>query len=309
MPRFKVQRELFRPVVGEATQWRDLERDCDLGAGGLIKTRAAPDRLSVGAYSSRKPRGMDTDLLEILQLICIEAGRPEWRIKYQRRGTCVGQAAATCADIVMAVSHLAAGNKFPGRASVATMYAGSRVESGGQPGFWDGSNGSWVAKWANKWGVALLEELGLDDTNRQDDERLGIRWASSRYGVPEEFESLSQERPIVMTPLVTNTDEAAVAIEGGAPIIDCSNLIPTGKTDSSGLSPVRRSGGHATVFAAVRYHSGTKDFLYLNSWSEDWGDKGMVWISERDAQRILDQRDSYAFIGVTGLEPLNGLHL
>lgn len=308
MPRIQTSdRDRNKPVIGEARSVRELEYRYSIGLGGLTKpTEHAGDAVSTFT-AGRAPSKIDTNLLDVLKVACTENGRPEWRIKYQSRGTCVGQAAATAADMVMAVSWLVFDNEFPGRASVAAMYAGSRVESAGRPGWWDGSNGSWVAKWVRQWGVLLLEELDLPDTSRWEDERLGVRWAASRSGVPSGFEDTADERPILLTPFVETTDEAALAIESGSPIVDCSNLIPTGRTDRRGMSPVRRSGGHATVFAAVRWRDdGDPEFLYLNSWSEDWGDEGMVWISQRDAQAILNQNDSYAFTGVGGLEPLPG---
>ena len=233
---------------------------------------------------------------------CAEESKVKYNWRYQKRGTCVGQAASTAAEIVMAVAWLVFDKKFPGRAAVATSYAGSRVEVAGQPGNWDGSNGSWVAEFVTKWGVALLSELGLQEDELDADERLAVQWAASRSGVPDKFEKIARERPIVNAPLVTESDELIACMESGNPVVDCSNLIPVDR-DTDNTVPVQRSGGHATVFGGIRWRKDVCDILYINSWSESWGRNGCVWITLNDAMRILSQGDSYAFIGVQGLAP------
>ena len=196
---------------------------------------------------------------------------------------------------------------------MANIYAGSRVEAAGRPGGWDGSNGSWAAKYCRNWGVVTLREIGLPNDSLSDDERLAVRWTASRSGVPAEYETLARERPIFQTPLVTSIEELLLALDSGSPVANCSNLIPTGRVDSRGVSPVRRSGGHCTLFWAVRWIDGEPYFLYQNSWGPNWGQVvypsdqpvGSVWITARDALAILNQRDSHALVGIGGLEPLD----
>lgn len=303
MPRWYNRNDL-RPVVGEFTDLEALVRYYQRGPGSVSKpTRAFSQPLSEWSGAPKKPRKIDTNLWEVLRL-CLKESKIEFAHKYQRSGTCVGQATATCSDIAMSIGWLL-DKQFPGRASVAVAYTGGRVEYAGRPGSWQGSNGSWAAGFVTKWGVGLLKELELPETTLLDDERLALRWTATRAGIPDKFEQMSRVRPILSAPLITNLDEAAIAIEAGAPIIDCSNLIPSGRMDSSGVSRVSRGGGHATTIAAVRWlKSGESQWLYVNSWSENWGSEGMVWLTSSDFQAILNQQDSYAFAGVGGLAPL-----
>jgi hypothetical protein len=208
--------------------------------------------------------------------------------------------------MVMAVAWLVFDKLIPGRAAVATGYAGSRVEVASQPGGWDGSNGNWIAEFMTKWGVAVLPEIGLGEQELDADERLAVQWASSRAGVPEKFELIAKERPIVRAPQVTTAEELIACLESGNPVIHGSNLIPRDRDTPNTTVSIARSGGHLTVFGAIRWPSGGGDphILYVNSWSDSWGTDGCVWITLQDAVRILNQDDAFAFIGIQGLNPV-----
>lgn len=285
--------------IGEFKDLDDVKRHYQL-IGGLHGTPTP--RLSLSqAYKIEEPRHQDTNMIEILDA-CLEEHKVPNKWRYQKRGTCVGQSAATAADIAMAVAWLVFGKKYPGRAAVATSYAGSRVEVAGQPGSWDGSNGSWVAEFVTRWGVTTLEELGLENDELDADERLAVSWTASRSGIPEKFEEISKQKPIANAPLVTTEQELIALMESGNPVVDCSNLIPV-DNDTDDVVPVRKSGGHATVFGGIRWRGPKPDILYVNSWSKNWGRNGCVWISIRDALRILAQGDSYGFVGIHGLAP------
>lgn len=238
-----------------------------------------------------------------------------WKPQFQNRGTCVGQAGKLAADSCLAVNHLVFGRVWPGPACVAGMYAGSRVDVAGRPGRWDGSNGSWLAKWAtSRGGVLLMSDINLPWQTLAADERLAVAWTASRAGVPTAREEEAKDNPITRAPLVTTFEEAAAAIENLGVVVNCSNLIPSGRRDRHGFSPVRRSGGHATVFWAVRRNP--DGLLYENSWSGEWASAnwewrfpddqppGAVWVDRNDSDAILRQRDSYAFFGVGGFAPL-----
>jgi hypothetical protein len=204
--------------------------------------------------------------------------------------------------MVMSVAWLIFNKIYAGRAAVATAYAGSRVEVAKRPGRWDGSNGAWVAKFLTDWGVATLEELGLENDELVEDERLALQWCASRSGVPEKFENIARERPIRNAPMVVDQDELIACLESGNPVLDASNLIPDNR-DTDDVVPVRRRGGHLTVFGGIRWRNGEPEILYVNSWSRNWGRNGCVWISMRSALSILSQRDSFALIGIQGLDP------
>jgi hypothetical protein len=233
-----------------------------------------------------------------------------WRPQYQRRGTCVGQGHKLGADVLMALAQLTDQMTFPGTAAVAPIYAGSRVDIAGRPGPWDGSNGSWACRFLREFGVVTLAELELDPQSREEDERLAVRWCASRDGVPTREEGIARTRPILTTPLVQSPREAGKLIQAGNPVIQCSNYIPNGRRDDIGFSPAVRSGGHCTAFLGVRYDP--FGLLYANSWG-DWGHgpmwpddqpQGSVWVTERDADRMIGQQDTHALIGIRGLAPL-----
>lgn len=293
--------DLVRPSVGEFRNVEDIKNFYNR-SGAVSLPPGIPRVPTVkSCYKVYAAKKQDLNMVDIIKA-CAQESKITYNWRYQKRGTCVGQAASTAAEIVMAVAWLVFDKKFPGRAAVATNYAGSRVEVGGQPGSWDGSNGSWVAEFVSRWGVALLSELGLGDEELDADERLAVQWTASRSGVPDKFEKIARDRPIVNTPLVTEEDELIACMESGNPIVDCSNLIPIDR-DTDSTVPVQRSGGHATVFGGIRWVKDTCDILYINSWSEQWGRGGCVWITLKDAMRILAQGDSYAFIGIQGLAP------
>lgn len=295
------QGDLTRPCVGEFRGIEDIKKFYE--RGGALLPPGTPHSPTVSqCYKLRAPLKQDVDLVEILKAAYAERGvKLKWR--YQKRGTCVGQGAATAADMVMAVAWLVFDKKIPGRAAVCTGYAGSRVEVAGQPGGWDGSNGNWIAEFMTKWGVAVLPEIGLDEDELDADERLAVQWAASRAGVPEKFELIAKERPIIRAPQVTSAEELIAAIESGNPVIHGSNLIPRDRDTPNSTVPVARSGGHLTVFGAIRWVGGEPQILYVNSWSDSWGTGGCVWITMADAVRILNQDDAFAFVGIQGLAP------
>lgn len=234
-----------------------------------------------------------------------------WRPQYQKRGTCVGQGAKLAGDTLEAVFCKLEGATWVGRCSVAGMYAGSRVEIARQPGRWDGSNGSWVAKYVMQYGMLMLKDLGLDENSRDEDENLATKWTASREGIPAEYEALAKKYPITKAALVTNFEEAAKAIENGYPVINCSNRIPSSRKDRDGFATASRGGGHCQLFWAVRYGQ-RPGLLQQNSWSENFaasGGKypedqpaGSVWHDVSEVNRILGQGDSFSFAGPGGFQ-------
>jgi len=294
-------RDLITPSVGEFRSLDDTKRFY-ARVGALIKASLPTVPTVSQCYRLWAPKKQNVDLVEILKE-CYNARNIALKWRDQIRGTCVGQAGATASDLVMAVAWLIFDKKVPGRACVSTGYAGSRVEVGGKPGAWDGSNGSWIAQFNNKWGVAVLNEIGLGEDELVQDERLAIQWAASREGVPEKFELITKTRPIIRAPQVTTAEELIACLESGNPVIHGSNLIPY-DLNTNDVVPVYRGGGHCTVFGAIRWRiDGTPEILYINSWGLDWGQNGCVWITLTNAVRILNQDDAFAYIGIQGLAP------
>lgn len=302
----------WRKVIGEG---RPIEQWYDRFSAWVPPSKVQiASRPQVSQISTRKPVKRDTFLWEMLEIAIDEnelGELGEWRPQKQQRGTCVGQGWKLGCDTAAAMAYIFFNKVFPGRMAVATIYAGSRVEIAGRPGWSDGSNGYWAAEWVTEYGCTTLRELGLSEDSRYEDERLAVRWTGSRSGVPAKFEEMAEERPVQMTPRVSNIEEALLAIDSGSAISICSNLIPSGQCDKDGVSRVRRRGGHCMLIWGVQYLRGEPVFLCQNSWGP-WGSPSMdgqpvgsVWITAGDLQSILNQNDSHAIVGLGGLEPLD----
>jgi hypothetical protein len=242
---------------------------------------------------------------------------------------CVGQSHSSGATCVMAVSSLLSGLKFPGRAAVAPIYGGSRVEVGKQVGRWDGSTGSWAADWLSvKGGVVTLLEMGLDDNPKtekewlatmQRDERSAVAWAASRDGVPANYEQMSKLKPIRSAPLVSTVEEVRASIGNLTPVNICGQVHPSQSLTDKGVSKsISRGGGHSTLLIG-QYFDGTNWWYdHLQSWW--WYYQGgfcrpinaidkqfarcVTRIPESWLKSWLVERDCYALVGVQGLEPV-----
>lgn len=292
--------DLTTPVVGEFTGNDDIVRFYSSGGGWSPPPANSMKTVSQVSKSKGPSRKTDVNLIDVLSE-CLDVHDIEFKWRSQARGTCVGQASATCCDIVMAVSWLLSDSKFPSRSAVSTTYAGGRVEVSKNPGRWDGSWAISSATFCRDWGVATLEDIGLEETELVEDERLGIRWAAMSDGVPEKFETIAKTKPIIQTPAVTTAEELIKAIEAGCPVAHGSTLIP-GQPNKNGVANVYSRGGHSTVFGGIRWVSGNVQVLYVNSWGLDWGIGGSVWIEMSDAVRILRAGDSFAYVGISGLD-------
>lgn len=244
-----------------------------------------------------EPPEEDVDLLSyLLKLV------PGWKRQKQQRGTCVGQGFKLAIDTLMAVNNIMSGLVFPGRAAVCTIYGGSRVDVAGKPGRWDGSYGWAAIKWLHQFGVVTLEAMGLEEDALWDDESIAVSYAGRREGVPKEFEDVAKETPIKQYHNLTSSREAAWLLRMGHPVVQCSNLIPSGNVDSDGVSRPRRSGGHCTAVLATRYRNGKRQFAYDNSWGGNWGIEGRVWILDSDLDDMISRGDSYVPIGMHGVD-------
>jgi hypothetical protein len=249
-----------------------------------------------------------------------------WR-QFQKRGTCVGQMMKTALDMLntrLAVfyPHVNKHVLLPdapkeqlARFSVCAQYGAARVEVADQRGRWDGCAVSWIAEAVERVGALFRYQLELPehhDANYaqqrelEPDEALAVEWANSREGVPAEYErNMNHVRDWFKfkCPPVTNIESLAFCMVNMISVGQGSNLIPTGRVNSRGVSDVEESGGHSTLFAGIRDAGGasflsrspkTWEFKYLNSWGLDWGDNGAVWISAAHAEAMLNQRDCYA---------------
>ena len=53
-------------------------------------------------------------------------------------------------------------------------------------------------------------------------------------------------------------------MESANPVVHGSNLIPYDRNTNEAV-PVRRAGGHLTVFGGIRWRNGVPEILYVNS--------------------------------------------
>lgn len=237
----------------------------------------------------------------------------KYQPQFQKQGTCGGQSGKNSWDIATAFSSVAYNTVFPGRCSVAGMYAGSRVDIAQQPGKWQGTCGCWVADFGSKFGGVLLQDLNIDENyyyaqGMDPDETLAMQWANSYEGVPQKYEQLAKVHPLGSIAQPRNAREAGKLIQKGFPCIVGCDLIPTGRRDSSGFSQLQKMSGHLTSFIAVRYNP--FGLLYLNSWGLDWA-KGpvmvedqwpcTVWLDESSCDAMIRQGDTFGFGSTKGL--------
>lgn len=233
---------------------------------------------------------------------------PGWKPQNQNYGTCVGQAAKLAQDVTAAVTSILYPHlyKWQGRFSVAATYAGGRVEIARQSGRWEGSSCSWSAEFSKQYGGLLLNQLNLSEDDLTNDEALAIKWTASRDGIPSNFEQLCKQNPFSNCKPIRSTQEADYYLKRACPLIQGSTLIPTGVRNKYGISPLRRAGGHATAFLGRKVDIDA--YLYCNSWRlSGWGTGPKfpddmpdcsVWITRNDMAAIIDQRDTYAIIGL-----------
>lgn len=233
---------------------------------------------------------------------------------FQRNGTCVGQGVSKCCIILQAIDYFLHGRVKQSRASAGLIYALSRVEVGRNPGRWDGSNGSWAAEALVKYGIPTLEDLGLSDHEMYADERNGVSFAASRAGVPDNIESKIGEVKAVKTVVCEDFEMSYTMATRGYPTYICSNLIPTGRRDSRGASPLARRGGHCVAISAYVVEDGYPRALYDNSWGpheeegkvtdSKWSSgplyedqpEGTVYVYEKEFNRLCESGDCHIIL-------------
>ena len=240
----------------------------------------------------------------------------KWLHQYQKFGTCVGQMEKHNNDDSMALSCLLYMDEWQGRSSVAGAYTFSRVEIGGQPGRWEGSNVVRAKAGSKKYGILLLKDLNLADDDRDNDENLAMKWTASKQGVPALYEDKAALRFIENVVEPESIMMAAKLVQAGVCFGFGSTYIATGKCNSQGISPCRRNrGGHAQAIRGVRYTYDGKphSFLQQQTWYPGWaqGPKGLpdqppesVWVSAADFWIQIQDGDCRGSIGVHGLSSM-----
>ena len=277
------------------------------------------------SFALAAPHAMDEPFTEVflmsyLVAACREKYGDNWKFQPQHQldGTCVGQSHKILCDVGMAANRFRHGTTFPGRACVASNYAGGRVEIARQPGRWQGSNGSWSAEFLVDYGILLLDDIGLPHDAMRQDELLALRWTASHLGVPVEYETIAKTKPFEASQQVLTTDEVSAALQADQPVNICTPYIPSRHRNADGISSVSRRSGHSTLIVGQRMVGRRKVFAYLQSWG-DWAagpygwynydkegafESSIVDITEEALRAILKSRDCYTFTTPEGLQKM-----
>jgi hypothetical protein len=277
----------------------------------LLKMSRSANPIDIDQLMVLPPR--DTHLFDVFTTVMKQINGPDWKYRpqYQHYGTCVGQSSKMAADLLMAFNAIFYQMVFPGRAAVAGMYTFSRVEIGGQPGRWEGSNGYQAAAGMIKYGVLLLKDIGLPEDAREADENLAMKWTASKAGVPDNFQQMAGNILVSDVVVPKSIQMAAKLIQAGSPQFVGTTYIPIGQRNSDGISRCQRGReGHEMCVCGVEWKNGSPwKFLQLNTW-DTWGTGplpgttpvGSVWISASDYEKQMADGDSSSIVGVNGLK-------
>jgi hypothetical protein len=191
--------------------------------------------------------------------------------------------------------------KYPGRLATETIY-GARRHSG------EGMAVIFAVEYLKKHGIALRKKYGKYDLTKYDS-RIGTRWGST--GVPKEVTDETKENTISDFALITTVQEARDSLYNGYGLTVGSNYGFTNKRDKNGISRQSGSWGHCMAWIGMddtRQRSDELLFLIQNSWGPNWNGGplilgqplGSFWITETDAQGMLNQKQAYAISNVNG---------
>lgn len=253
---------------------------------------------------------------------------PTWARGAQAIGDCVSWGWELCCTMTLAIQAKLGTSEFITEAATESIYGGSRVEADGGRlgGYSDGSYGGAAAKWMRDWGCVLRldysKETGIaeHDLTRYSGDKAKA-WGNFGCGGKDDagradgkLDLIAKKYPATVVP-IRNTDEAAAAIQNGYPIAVCSG-VGFGQMKRNAEGVVRASGrwSHCMMFGGVRWVGGNPQFRLFQSWgkSASGPDPGIEhqavsdcswWISEGDAQRILDADDSFAISFLDGFPP------
>ncbi|MGL4419386.1 MAG: hypothetical protein ACRCZF_01855 [Gemmataceae bacterium] len=215
-------------------------------------------------------------------------------------GACVGFGTAS------AIEHLACVQIASGRAgsfrpvAAEVIYAGSRVEIGGNRIRGDGSVGAWAARFVRDYGVLPRSLLNTFDLRSYDPARCR-EWGNR--GVPDELEPALRQFPVQSIATLGSWAECRAAIRQGYPGIVCSSQGFEMKRDADGACRPRGTWMHCMAIIGVRGGARPGGFL-LNSWgaAAHTGPRvpanapvGGFWCDAAVLDQMLRQGDSWAF--------------
>jgi hypothetical protein len=233
---------------------------------------------------------------------------PNW----QTIGDCCGEAGTMGAQVLstIQIDKLKRNEEWKGPFSVEFTYASSRVEiGGGRIRGKDGSNGVWIADSMKKLGLLRRDKYGKYDLTKYRPD-LGRAWGRTGVGVPDELEKIAKEHPIKTAALVTTWAEACDCIANGFPVLMCSSVGYTDKTDKDGfLRHANIIWYHAMLLAGIDTASRRQGGLIVNSWGPDWisgpqhslgTPSGCFWADAQNIEKALREGDSFALSNFVG---------
>lgn len=294
------------------------------GASGWVNDaeaiRAAADELPTRVFADT-PAGQTRDLppsVYLWQLYRKLTGRDPPLKDQNPTGSCVGFGNTTAIERTLAADIAQRG----GDASEFTLfseevtYAGSRVEANGgkcpirptrlDP-YGDGSNGSWAAKWATKWGMVPKGKYGSLDLTEYSASRARA-WNYS--GVPDELEPVARKFPVKDATRIANWTDAKRALANGYGIGVCSSQGFVRQRDANGVAKPGPSWAHCMCLDGYHVEGGREYGHIENSWAKTnyhvgpvgWGAPTTAgfWAESEVIDRMLRQGDSWAYSGAVG---------
>jgi hypothetical protein len=221
-------------------------------------------------------------------------------------GSCVSFGTNNAVERTMACE-IVAGDPEEFRSLVEEVtYGGSRVEVGGGQINGDGSVGAWAADFVRRWGVVARGVYGSFDLREYSEV---VCRQFGRQGVPALLEAEAKIHPVSDTTLVTSWQDAMRFLAVGHGIAVCSDQGFTMQRDARGIC--YPSGTWQHCMAIDGYVADVDDgYVHIeNEWGEDahtgpvgWGEPSSAgfWAPRKTFERMLRQRDTWAFAGVSG---------
>jgi len=228
-------------------------------------------------------------------------------------GSCVGFGTVAAIEHVMC-AEIAAGEREVFKPLVQEYcYGGSRVEVGKGRLRGDGSVGAWAAKFCTQYGILARGYYLSDptklapkyDLNTYSEARCR-QWGST--GVPDDLEGISKVNTITNATLVQSFDEACKALSSGYAISVCSNRGFTYGRDKDGFCNPSGVWNHCMALVGYKKTGRAGGFI-LNSWGatahhgpigEGNPSPAGFWADADVVDKMLKQKDSWAFAGVNG---------
>lgn len=251
---------------------------------------------------------------------------PSWKRGQQAIGDCVSWGAELAATCLLAQQAILGDSVWEGEAATESIYGGCRVEvNGGRSplGNEDGAMGSWAAKWLKDWGVLLRKDYSVQTGNKEHDlsvysGRKAKDWGTSGCGGrsdKEALDNIARNYPVQEVTLVSSVEELEAALLRGCPVTVASGVGYEGRRDRDGIIHANGSWGHQMCYWGISYTPAKEPLFDLcNSWGDmafegpyPGVDNPVIqrtsWrVTPKDAQRQLNEEDSYAFSRVAGFD-------